>query len=31
LHRYADRSVAIHNLSHVESLAKELAVLMRID
>ena len=29
LHRYADRAVAIHNLSHVESLAKELAALMR--
>ncbi|NBW01562.1 MAG: VWA domain-containing protein, partial [Betaproteobacteria bacterium] len=31
LHRYADRAVAIHNLSHVESLAKELAALMRSD
>ncbi|MBU3720502.1 MAG: VWA domain-containing protein [Burkholderiaceae bacterium] len=29
LHRYADRSLAIHNLSHVESLARELAVLMK--
>ena len=31
LHRYADRAVAIHNLAHVESLAKELAMLMRSD
>ena len=30
LNRYADRSIAIHNLAHVESLAKALAKLIRI-